>query len=96
MERDKAKEVDALAQVFQISSDLVKSRLLISQVETTAICLSYIVNRFYKRCTRQVPLISLPSVLLIVLKSHVCLPFYRECKRRHGAARQVLHLTRPP
>lgn len=36
VERDKAKEADALAQVFQISGDLVKSRLLISQVGTTA------------------------------------------------------------
>lgn len=36
VERDKAKEADALAQVFHISGDLVKSRLLISQVGTTA------------------------------------------------------------
>ncbi|CAM9165488.1 unnamed protein product, partial [Laminaria digitata] len=33
VEREKAKEADALAQVFRISGDLVKSRLLISQVE---------------------------------------------------------------
>lgn len=31
-EREKAKEVDALAQIFRVSDDLVKSRLLISQV----------------------------------------------------------------
>ncbi|CAM9153876.1 unnamed protein product [Ectocarpus fasciculatus] len=30
-EREKAKEVDALAQIFRVSDDLVKSRLLISQ-----------------------------------------------------------------
>lgn len=36
-ERDKATEADALAQVFQISGDLVNSRLLISQV-----CKSYL------------------------------------------------------
>lgn len=31
-EREKAKEADALAQIFRISGDLVKTRLLISQV----------------------------------------------------------------
>ncbi|CAM9166881.1 unnamed protein product, partial [Ectocarpus sp. 12 AP-2014] len=30
-EREKAEEVDALAQIFRVSDDLVKSRLLISQ-----------------------------------------------------------------
>lgn len=37
VEREKAKEADALAQVFRISGDLVKSRLLISQVKFKAI-----------------------------------------------------------
>lgn len=31
-ERERVKEADALAQVFQISADLVQSRLLILQV----------------------------------------------------------------
>lgn len=36
-EREKARETDALAQVFQISGDLVKLRLLISQVKSADI-----------------------------------------------------------
>lgn len=36
-EREKAKETDALAQVFRISGDLVKLRLLISQVRSADI-----------------------------------------------------------
>lgn len=47
VEREKAKEADALAQVFQISSDLTKSRLLIQQVITTAFH-KYARHRFHQ------------------------------------------------
>lgn len=41
-QRERVKEADALAQIFQISGDLVQSRLLITQVCDSVPCVSHI------------------------------------------------------